>query len=107
MIKDTPTQQISRVVESRSKITVSVEKEHRVTDESYLIIKRPNSSTVYLDHKTSPHVTIKSMGNTLIVGDKLIDEEFSEILLEKFASVELLFVGNFWYILSSDGLKNS
>ena len=39
--------------------------------------------------------------------EKLIDEEYGEIQLDKFASVELKFIGEFWYILSSDGLKNS
>jgi hypothetical protein len=38
---------------------------------------------------------------------KLIDEEFEEVELSNGSCVEFKFVGDFWYILSSDGLKNS
>ena len=47
------------------------------------------------------------MGNTIIKTNKLIDEEYEEIQLDKFASVELRFVVDNWYVMSSDGLKNS
>jgi hypothetical protein len=39
--------------------------------------------------------------------DKLIDEEFEEVELTNGSCVEFKCVGDFWYILSSDGLKNS
>ena len=43
----------------------------------------------------------------ILSSEILIDEEFNEIELQKGASVELKIVGDFYYILSSDGLKNS
>ena len=36
-----------------------------------------------------------------------IDEEYDEIVMDRFACVEFRFVGGTWYILSSDGLKQS
>ena len=39
--------------------------------------------------------------------NELIDEEFNEVELNKGSCVEFKFIGDFWYILSSDGLKNS
>jgi hypothetical protein len=42
-----------------------------------------------------------------VVGDKEIDEEFTEIELQSGASIELRFIKNGWFIMSSDGLKNS
>ena len=36
-----------------------------------------------------------------------IDEEFDEIEMGRGACVEFRFCGNSWYILSSDGLKQS
>lgn len=78
--------------------------------EGAIVSKNSNTNNVcniVLDEKTTEHVTIKSMGNTVIKTDKLIDEEYEEIQLEKFASVELKFIGSNWYVMSSDGLKNS
>ena len=37
----------------------------------------------------------------------LIDEKWSEIELSEESSVELICHANNWYILSSDGIKNS
>ena len=37
----------------------------------------------------------------------LIDEEFNELNIEKGASVELYYAFGVWYIVSSDGLKQS
>ena len=36
-----------------------------------------------------------------------IDEEYDEVVVDKFACIEFRFVGGNWYILSSDGLKQS
>lgn len=63
--------------------------------------------TINLDEKTTEHITIKSMGYTVIKTNKLIDEQDEQIELDKFASVELRFINDSWYVMSSDGLKNS
>jgi hypothetical protein len=48
------------------------------------------------------------MTDTVIVPlDGLIDEEFSEIQTQRGASVELYYTYGNWYIVSSDGLKQS
>jgi hypothetical protein len=62
---------------------------------------------VTLDNTTTDHITIKSLTNVTIKSDKLIDDEYNQIETEKGASVELRYIGNGWYIMSSDGLKNS
>ncbi len=77
--------------------------------ESTIVVKNSTTDevTLVLNHLTTDHITIKSMCNLLVQSERLIDEEYGEIQLDKFASVELKFIGEFWYILSSDGLKNS
>ena len=85
-----------------------------VTNESYttngeyaLIIKGIENCTIYLDSTTTDHIVIKSLTNVLVKSNKLIDEEFNEVELTKGSCVEFMFIGSFWYILSSDGLKDS
>ena len=73
-----------------------------------IIVKNSKSECVILlDETTTQHVTIKSMSDSVVKSGKLIDEQYNEIKLEKFASVELRYVNSYWYIMSSDGLKNS
>ena len=36
-----------------------------------------------------------------------IDEDYDEIVMDRYSCVEFRFVGGTWFILSSDGLKNS
>ncbi len=75
--------------------------------EAAVIIKNVDHCIVTLDEKTTDHITIKSMTNVTIKSDNLIDDEYNQIETERGASVELRFVGQGWYIMSSDGLKNS
>lgn len=84
-----------------------------VTNESYttngeyaLIIKGVENCTINLDSTTTDHIVIKSLTNVLVKSNKLIDEEFNEVELTKGSCVEFMFIGSFWYILSSDGLKD-
>jgi hypothetical protein len=50
---------------------------------------------------------VKSLTHVIVKSDAKIDEEFDEIELDKSSCVEFRKVGEYWYILSSDGLKNS
>lgn len=75
--------------------------------EGAIIVKNVKQCVVTLDETTTDHITIKSMTNVIIKSDKLIDDEYNQIETERGASVELRFIGNSWYIMSSDGLKNS
>jgi hypothetical protein len=36
-----------------------------------------------------------------------IDEDYDEIVMDKYSCIEFRFCGGSWYILSSDGLKQS
>jgi len=80
---------------------------YKTNGEGHIVVKYPDRCTIILDETTTEHLTVKAMSNTIIKTNKLIDEEFEEIQLEKFASVELRYIIDNWYIMSSDGLKNS
>lgn len=88
--------------------TVVVNNESYSTNgESVVVIKDVDLCNLYLNSKTTDHVVIKSLTNVLVSSDLPIDEEFNEVDLDKGACVEFRKIGDFWYILSSDGLKNS
>ena len=54
------------------------------------------------------HTVIKAMTKVLIVPDiGRIDEDYDELLIERGACVEFRFCAGVWYIISSDGLKQS
>jgi hypothetical protein len=81
--------------------------EYRTNGEASIITRNVDECIIYLDSKTTDNIVIKSMTNTIIIGDKPIDEEYDEVELQKFASIELKFIKDYWYVTSSDGLKNS
>ena len=96
--------------EKEIKTSESVVVEHNsytTNGEDTIVTRNVPESYIYLNSDTTDSITIKSMTNTIIVGDKPIDEEYDEIELQKYASIELRFLKNFWYVVSSDGLKNS
>jgi len=65
------------------------------------------SVNVVLNHNETKHITIKSLTNVIVDSPLSFDTEYDELILNKFASVELKNIGDVWYILSSDGMKNS
>ena len=73
----------------------------------YLIVK-DNDVIITLDPTENNRHYIKSMTETTLIPHKgLIDESFEEIHMGPQSSIELIWVDNTWYILSSDGLKTS
>jgi len=91
-----------------SEISVISELDYRTHGESKIIVRGIAHSNVILDSSTTDHIVIKAMTHLTILPDVgKIDEEYDEIVLDKFACVEFLFVNGHWYILSSDGLKQS
>jgi hypothetical protein len=63
---------------------------------------------VTLNSKTTDHIVVKAMTMITIKPDiGKIDEDYDEIVMDRYACVEFRFCGGSWYILSSDGLKNS
>jgi hypothetical protein len=91
-----------------SEISVVSESEYKTNGESCIIVRGVVKSVIILDSMTTDHIVIKSMTNVTIrpeVGK--IDEEFDELVADKYSCIEFRFVGGNWYILSSDGLKQS
>jgi hypothetical protein len=91
-----------------SEISVVSESEYKTNGESCIIVRGVVKSVIILDSMTTDHIVIKSMTNVTIrpeVGK--IDEEYDELVADKYSCIEFRFVGGNWYILSSDGLKQS
>ena len=91
-----------------SEISVVSELDYRTNGESCVIVTGIPFSVVVLDSRTTDHVVIKSMTQLTIRPDMgKIDEDYDEIVMDRYACVEFRFIGGTWYILSSDGLKQS
>ena len=91
-----------------SEISIVSEREYRKNGEECIIIRNVGESTVILDSKTTDHVVVKAMTRIIIKPDTgKIDEDYDEIVADKYACIEFRFCTGNWYILSSDGLKNS
>ena len=107
--KSIPMQRIiSGKVLKTSEITVVTDSQYKTNGELLILCRTNENIEIILDNTNTDHVIIKSMTNTKIKPlTGKIDEEFDEINIEKGASVELYLVFNNWYVVSSDGLKNS
>ena len=91
-----------------SEISVVSESTYKTNGENCIIVRGVAQSVVILDSTNTDHVVVKSMTNLTILPDVgKIDEEYDEVVVDKFACIECRFVGGNWYILSSDGLKQS
>ena len=109
VIKSIPSQRIiSGKVQETSEISVVSESNYDTAGESCIVVRGIGNSKIRLNSTTTDHTVIKAMTKVLIIPDVgRIDETYDEILLDSGACVEFRFcVGN-WYILSSDGLKQS
>lgn len=88
--------------------SIVIEPEYKVSGEACIVVKGISECVLTLDSQASDHVVIKSLTNLIVKPDfNRIDEEYDEVALGKFACVEFKFIRDTWYILSSDGLKNS
>ena len=91
-----------------SEISIVSEREYRTNGEECIIVRNVQESTIILDSKTTDHVVVKSMSKITIKPDVgRIDEDYDEIIADRYACIEFRFCTGNWYILSSDGLKNS
>lgn len=90
-----------------SDLAVITNKNYKTNGESAIVIKGVENCNLFLNSKTTDHVVVKALTDVLVTSDTLIDEEFNEVELTKGSCVEFRKIGDFWYILSSDGLKNS
>lgn len=109
IIKSIPSRKIiNGLVIETSEVAIVNENSYTSNGESCIVIKGVHSSEITLDSNTTDHIVIKAMVPTVVkTTTGKIDEEYDEIELDKFSCVEFRFVGGNWYILSSDGLKQS
>jgi hypothetical protein len=109
IIKTIPsTRLINGEILNTSEISVVSEKEYRTNGEECIIVRGVLESTIVLDSKTTDHVVVKAMTKITIKPDVgKIDEDYDEIVADKYACIEFRFCTGNWYILSSDGLKQS
>ena len=109
IIKSLPTQKrINGVLVTASDVSIVSETEYSTLGEDCIIVKGVNESIIVLDSKTTEHTVIKCLTHVTIrpnIGK--IDEEYDEIVADKGACIEFRFCEGNWYILSSDGLKQS
>jgi hypothetical protein len=109
IVRTVPSKRIinGNVIET-SEVSMVSELDYRTNGEECIIVRNVAQSFVTLDSRTSDHITVKAMTHLTIRPDVgKIDEEYDEIVADKFACIEFRFVGGTWYILSSDGLKQS
>jgi hypothetical protein len=109
IVKTIPSRKIiGGVAIETSEISVVSEREYTTTGESCVVVRGVSESIITLDSKTTDHVVVKSMTRLTIKPDiGKIDEDYDEIVADRYACIEFRFVGGNWYILSSDGLKQS
>jgi hypothetical protein len=109
IVKSIPSRKIiNGLTIDTSEVSVVSELDYRTNGESCVIVRGVSQSVVILDSRTTDHVVVKSMTNLTIKPDiGKIDEEYDEIVADKFACIEFRYVSGNWYILSSDGLKQS
>lgn len=109
IIKSIPSRKIiNGTAINTSELALVSEFEYKTQGEFCIVVRGVPSSTITLDSTTTDHIVIKALTSVTVKPDVgTIDEEWDEISLDKFSCVEFQFVRGNWYILSSDGLKQS
>ena len=108
IFKSTPvTKVINGLTIKTSEASLITNSNYKTNGESAIIVKDVKGCIIELDSETTENITIKALCEVLIVADYSIDDEYDEIQLNSGASVELRFLKDGWFIMSSDGLKNS
>ncbi len=91
-----------------SEISVISELDYRTNGESCIIVRGVSESVITLNSITTDHIVIKSMTKVTIKPDTgKIDEDYDELIADRYSCIEFRYVSGNWYILSSDGLKQS
>jgi hypothetical protein len=109
IIKSIPVQKrINGMIVTASENAIVSEYEYSTLGEDCIIVKGVPQSTIILDGKTTDHTVIKCLTHvTILPSFGKIDEEYDEIVADKGACIEFRLCEGNWYILSSDGLKQS
>ena len=110
IIKSIPSQRLvnGKVLFTSEVSVVTGEIFYQTNGEECIIVRGSDSVTIKLDSISTDHVVVKAITHITIIPDMgKIDEEFDEITCDKGACIEFRFCNGNWYILSSDGLKQS
>jgi hypothetical protein len=108
IFKSTPvTKVINGITVKTSGAALISNSHYRTNGEDAIIVKDVKACEIELDSKTTEKITIKALCEVIVKADYSIDDEYDEIQLNSGASVELRFLRDGWFIMSSDGLKNS
>jgi len=109
VLKSIPSQRvIGGKVFTTSEISIVSEQFYETHGESCIIIRETPFCKLRLDSLSTDHTVIKALTKVLVIPDLgRIDEVYDEIDLDWGACVEFRFASGNWYILSSDGLKQS
>jgi dihydrofolate reductase len=108
IFKSIPSKRIINGIMIETSDSVIVSNTNYSTNGEYVIIvKGVEHCELFLDNNTTDHVVVKALTEVLVKSDTLIDDEFTEVELSHGSCVEFKYVGGSWYVLSSDGLKNS
>lgn len=109
IVRTIPTQRIiNGLLIETSEVSIISELDYQTNGESCIIVRNVSQSTITLNSKTTDHIVVKAMIPITIKPDVgKIDEDYDEIVMDRYACVEFRFAGGNWYILSSDGLKQS
>ena len=95
------------ISEPSENIPIVITTDYTTQMSRYIIAKKDNI-TITLSDTNFKRFYIKSMADiTLVPIQGLIDEEWEEISMGPQSSIELIAHNGNWYVLSSDGLKNS
>ena len=107
IIKSIPKEKIINGTRVRtSEYSIVSEHDYKTHGEYAIIITGVPNCKLKLDSTTTDRIKVKAMTQVLIIPDiGSVDEEWDEIVLDKGACVEFVFINKNWYILSSDGLK--
>ena len=109
IIKSIPSRKIiNGLIIDSSEISVVSELDYKTNGESCIIVRGVSQSVITLNSITTDHVVIKSMTKVTIKPDVgKIDEDYDELIADRYSCIEFRYVSGNWYILSSDGLKQS
>ena len=110
IIKTVPSQRlINGKVITSSEVSLVTNEDFYITNaEDCIIVRGEKSTTIKLQSTTTDHIVVKALTHLVILPDMgKIDEEYDEITCDKGACIEFRFCNGNWYILSSDGLKQS
>jgi hypothetical protein len=101
-----PTKVSTTNSESVENIPITINTNYTTSKTRYIIADK--DLTINLSDKNLKRFYIKSMANVNVKPlNGLIDGEWEEINLNPQSSIEIISNGDGWFILSSDGLKNS